>query len=86
MVDISDVIMIARIFGLKQGSPNFDSNCDIDGDGKITILDLVDCITYYGVGLQKARVKQQIWHESENQGTLLISKRRALPILSVCSL
>jgi hypothetical protein len=46
-VNISDVIMIARIFGLRQGMPNFNPNCDIDGDGKITILDLVDCITHY---------------------------------------
>jgi hypothetical protein len=48
VVNILDVAKIASIYGLRQGDPNFNPNCDLDGDGQITILDLVTCTSHYG--------------------------------------
>jgi hypothetical protein len=46
VVNILDVIRITSICGSKLGSPNFNPNCDIDGECKITILDLVACTSH----------------------------------------
>jgi hypothetical protein len=47
-VDILDVVLISRIYAVKQGEPSFDPRSDLDGDGAITILDLVMCTGHYG--------------------------------------
>jgi outer membrane protein assembly factor BamB len=48
VVNIFDVIMITSRYGLKQGMPNFNPNCDINQDGIINILDVVICTSHYG--------------------------------------
>jgi hypothetical protein len=47
-VDISDVVKITAIYGLKRDDPRYNSNSDINGDGAITILDVVKCTAHYG--------------------------------------
>jgi hypothetical protein len=42
------VVLISRIYATKQGEPLFDPRSDLDGDGAITILDLVLCTSHYG--------------------------------------
>jgi parallel beta-helix repeat protein len=50
VVDIVDVVKITSIYATNQGDPKFmgfSPNCDIDNDGKITMLDLVICTSHY---------------------------------------
>jgi parallel beta-helix repeat protein len=48
VVNIFDVVKITSIYASKQGDPKFNPNCDIDGDRKITMLDVVACTRHYG--------------------------------------
>jgi hypothetical protein len=48
VVNILDVVMITSIYGMKQGNPKFNPNCDIDSDGIISIEDVVICTSHYG--------------------------------------
>ena len=48
VVNILDVVKITSIYASKVGERRFNPNCDLDGDGKITILDLATCIAHYG--------------------------------------
>jgi hypothetical protein len=48
VVNILDVVMITSIYGVKQGDPKFNPNCDIENIGQITILDVVACTSNYG--------------------------------------
>jgi hypothetical protein len=47
-VTILDVVNIASIYASEKGDPNFNPNCDLNNDGKITILDVVTCTAHYG--------------------------------------
>jgi hypothetical protein len=47
VVNILDVVMITSIYGMKQGNPKFNPNCDIENIGQITILDVVACTSHY---------------------------------------
>jgi hypothetical protein len=48
VVNILDVVKMTSIYASKQGDPQFNSNCDIDNDGQITILDVIICTDRYG--------------------------------------
>jgi hypothetical protein len=48
VVNIQDIVKIASIYGLKRGNPLFNPNCDLNNEGRITILDLVTCTALYG--------------------------------------
>jgi len=39
-VDIMDLFLVARVWGMKLGNPKWDPRCDIDGNGEINILDI----------------------------------------------
>jgi len=47
-VDLYDAVKLLKCYGAKEGSPNYDSNCDIDGDGDIDLYDAVALLTHYG--------------------------------------
>jgi hypothetical protein len=48
VVNILDVVMITSRYGVKQGQPGWNPNCDIENIGQITILDVVACTSHYG--------------------------------------
>jgi hypothetical protein len=48
VVDIYDLILIAKIYGSTQGELNWNSNCDVNNDGKIDIYDLILIAGKYG--------------------------------------
>jgi subtilisin family serine protease len=48
-VDILDIVLIASIYGYKQGDPGWNESADLAPEwGKIDILDLVTCTIHYG--------------------------------------
>jgi hypothetical protein len=47
-VDIIDVVKMTRIYKYEARHPDFDPNADINGDGVISILDVVICTSHYG--------------------------------------
>jgi len=47
-VDIVDVVKITRIYRYEARHPYFDPDADINGDGLISILDVVICTSHYG--------------------------------------
>ena len=47
-VDLYDVVKLLACYGAKQGDPNFNPNCDIDNDGKISVFDAVILLYNYG--------------------------------------
>jgi flagellar hook-associated protein FlgK len=48
VVNILDIVKITSIYGMKQGNPNFNPNCDIGNYGVINILDVVAATSHYG--------------------------------------
>lgn len=48
-VNIIDIVLVASIYGCKEGEPNWNPEADMAAPyGKIDILDLVTCATHYG--------------------------------------
>jgi len=48
-IDILDIVLIASVYGCREGKPNWDPFADVAPDwGKIDILDLVTCASHYG--------------------------------------
>jgi hypothetical protein len=48
VVNILDIVKITSIYGMKQGNPSFNPNCDIGNYGVINILDVVAATSHYG--------------------------------------
>jgi hypothetical protein len=48
IVDISDVAYVAGAFGSYPGRPHWDSNCDINNDGKVDVTDLAMTVAAFG--------------------------------------
>jgi hypothetical protein len=46
-IDILDVVEISRIYGSAEGQPEYEGNSDINGDGRVTILDVVIATGHY---------------------------------------
>jgi len=47
-VDIFDIVLMAGIYGTTEEDPQYNPNCDIDGDGDIDIYDIVAVAGNYG--------------------------------------
>ncbi|MEM3731351.1 MAG: rhodanese-like domain-containing protein [Candidatus Bathyarchaeia archaeon] len=50
-VNIMDIAIVARNYGLKSGDPNWDETADLDGNGKIDIIDVAAVARDYGKAL-----------------------------------
>ena len=46
-VTLSDLVRIAMAYHSKPGDPNWNSNADLNGDGKISLVDVVICALNY---------------------------------------
>ena len=42
-IDLYDIEKIKALFGKREGDPDFDLDCDLNGDGVINIFDAVRC-------------------------------------------
>jgi len=49
IVDILDIILVAKHFGMHDGDSLYDAKCDLNTDGKIDLLDLIVVAQYLGV-------------------------------------
>ena len=45
---IADLDKLKSLFGMREGDPDFDPDCDLNGDGKIDIYDVVLCARNQG--------------------------------------
>lgn len=48
LVDLYDLVRVARIYGRRPGEPGYESSLDLDGDGEITLGDLRLVAEWYG--------------------------------------
>jgi len=48
IVDLGDIILIARVYGTKMGEPEYVSNLDLDHNGKIDLCDLLIVAQQFG--------------------------------------
>ena len=47
-IDMYDLDKIKALYGKREGDPDFDPDCDLNGDGKIDICDVVICARNQG--------------------------------------
>jgi len=47
-VDLYDAVKLLKCYGAKEGSPNYDPDCDIDNDGDVDLYDAVRLLLRYG--------------------------------------
>jgi hypothetical protein len=47
-VDMRDVSMVARLFGVNYPDPKYNPDCDINGDGKIDMRDIGSVAKHFG--------------------------------------
>ncbi len=47
-VDLTDLILVARIFGSVKGGQGYDPNADLDNDGLIDLADLIAVASNFG--------------------------------------
>jgi hypothetical protein len=48
LVSILDVLRLARAYGSRQGDPNFDAACDLNGDGQVDMGDVLILANNFG--------------------------------------
>lgn len=48
VVDIFDIVIVAKAFSSVLGDPNWDQRADINGDNKVDIFDMVVLVIHYG--------------------------------------
>ena len=60
-INILDAAMVALVFAVTNGQPNFDPEADINGDGVIDIFDLVMIGTNFGCSLTDPTARCQRW-------------------------
>ncbi len=51
MVDITDLVIVARAFGSQTNDSNWDSRADLDGSSMVDITDLVLVARHFGKGV-----------------------------------
>lgn len=80
-VDIYDALMLAAVFGTKQGDANWNPNADVVADGKIDILDAIRIAANFGQQAKQCTVLVHI-----NPRTLnLKSKGRWITVYIIVS-
>ena len=47
-VDLKDLVLVAKAFGSRSGSANWDPRCDINGNGGVDLTDLVAVAVHFG--------------------------------------
>ena len=48
VVNIFDLVMVARHWGSRIGDPRYDPACDLNGDGRIGLIDLIIVVMHWG--------------------------------------
>ena len=48
-IDTYDVDKIKALFGKREGDPDFDPDCDLNSDGKITVADILRAVGNQGL-------------------------------------
>jgi len=47
-INMADVVLVAKVFGLSNGKSGFDNKCDLNNDGVINMSDIVKLALSFG--------------------------------------
>lgn len=48
IVDLKDLVLVAKAFGSRPGSAKYDPRCDLNGNGVVDLTDLVTVAFHFG--------------------------------------
>jgi len=67
VIDDADKNLVGMAFGSKPGDPNWNPDCDLNGDGKVDVLDMTLFGAHYGLTIDKVFM-HVLTVESDPQG------------------
>lgn len=53
VIDDTDLLCLKNAYGSKPSDPNWNPDCDLNGDGKVDIYDVVIASSHYGLTFEE---------------------------------
>jgi hypothetical protein len=73
-IDDADMQLLRKAYGSRPGSPNWNPDCDLNGDGKVDILDVTKAAGNYGKDIFTwMGWPAQIWIELGIAGAVIVA-------------